>query len=57
MSEEVKEEVPEPMVQDAEMDETEILQNILSVGRAMEVELDNMVKKELEVLEEKRLEV
>lgn len=56
VTEEVKEEVPEPMVQDAEMDETEILQNILSVGRAMEVELDNMVKKELEVLEEKRFE-
>jgi len=47
----------EPMViQDAEMDETEILQNILSVGRAMEVELDSMVKKQLEALEEKRFE-
>jgi len=56
VTEEVKEEVPEPMVQDTEMDETEILENILSVGRAMEVELDNMVKKELEVLEEKRFE-
>merc|ERR1712240_427851 len=39
-----------------EMDETEILQNMLSVGRAMEVELDNMVKKELDALEEKRFE-
>jgi len=47
----------EPMViQDEEMDETEILQNILSVGRAMEVELDSMVKKQLEALEEKRFE-
>jgi len=50
------EEIPEPMQQDVEMDETKILQNILSVGRAMEVELDSMVKKELEALEEKRFE-
>jgi len=50
------EQLPEPLVQDVEMDETEMLQNILSVGRAMEVELDNMVKKELEALEEKRFE-
>merc|ERR1712072_1039258 len=41
---------------DEEMDEPEILQNMLSVGRAMEVELDNMVKKELDALEEKRFE-
>eukprot|EP00092_Neocalanus_flemingeri_P027712 GFUD01030081.1.p1 GENE.GFUD01030081.1~~GFUD01030081.1.p1 ORF type:complete len:384 (+),score=64.80 GFUD01030081.1:172-1323(+) len=54
--EEVVVEVPEPIVEDVEMDETEILQNILSVGRAMEVELDNMVKKELEALEGKRFE-
>merc|ERR1719431_537553 len=33
------EQLPEPLVQDVEMDETEMLQNILSVGRAMEVEL------------------
>merc|ERR1711872_775872 len=48
IAEEVDEEIEEPMIEDAEMDETEILQNMLSVGRAMEVELDNMVKKELE---------
>merc|ERR1712228_252211 len=54
--EEIKEEVQERMVLDDEFDETEILQNILSVGRVMELELDNMVKKELEALEEKRFE-
>jgi len=54
--EEIKEDVQERMVLDNEFDETEILQNILSVGRAMELELDNMVKKELEALEEKRFE-
>lgn len=56
IGEEVDEEIEEPMIEDAEMDETEILQNMLSVGRAMEVELDNMVKKELDALEEKRFE-
>jgi len=56
IAEEVDEEIEEPMIEDAEMDETEILQNMLSVGRAMEVELDNMVKKELDALEEKRFE-
>merc|ERR1719431_863844 len=50
------EEDPTTIAEEVEMDETEILKNILSVGRAMEVELDNMVKKELEVLEEKRFE-
>merc|ERR1712083_112131 len=54
--EEIKEEFQERMVLDDEFDETEILQNILSVGRAMEVELDSMVKKELDALEEKRFE-
>lgn len=56
VTEEIDEELEEPMIQDEEMDETEILQNMLSVGRAMEVELDNMVKKELDALEEKRFE-
>jgi len=46
----------QPMVIDSEFDETQILRNMLSIGRAMEVELDNMVKKELEVLEAKRFE-
>merc|ERR1719435_907144 len=50
------EEEPTTIAEEVEMDETQILKNILSVGRAMEVELDNMVKKELEVLEEKRFE-
>jgi len=56
VAEEIDEELEDPMIQDEEMDETEILQNMLSVGRAMEVELDNMVKKELDALEEKRFE-
>jgi len=55
VTEEMEEE-PTTIAEEVEMDETEILKNILSVGRAMEVELDNMVKKELEVLEEKRFE-
>jgi len=56
VTDEIDEDVEEAMIQDEEMDETEILQNMLSVGRAMEVELDNMVKKELDALEEKRFE-
>lgn len=56
VTEEIDEDVEAAMIQDEEMDETEILQNMLSVGRAMEVELDNMVKKELDALEEKRFE-
>jgi len=36
------------------MDDTMILKKILAIGRAMEMELDSMIKKELAVLEEKR---
>ena len=36
------------------MDDTVILRKILAIGRAMEMELDNMIKKELAAIEEKR---
>ena len=35
-------------------DDTMILKKILAIGKAMELELDNMIKKELAVLEERR---
>ena len=37
-----------------ENDDTAILKKILDIGKAMELELDKMIKKELAVLEEKR---
>ena len=36
------------------MDDTVILKKILAIGRAMELQLDKMIKKELDALEEKR---
>ena len=39
---------------DSISDDTVILKKILAIGRAMEMELDSMIKKELAVLEEKR---
>lgn len=38
----------------ANEDETETLQNILNIGRAMEMEIDQMVERETEILERKR---
>jgi len=35
-------------------DETETLQNILKIGRAMEIEIDQMVERETEILERRR---